>query len=474
MKHTAFGWLFLGAAFFAVATTAAKGDDAQPDKIEAQIKALDDAVQEETPPRTNPSLYGPRLVRDSRPDNEIALIRDFVSQHNYAHAIEVAQRVAEWDDTVEVHKAAARLVDLLTARGESEKAENAATVKTALDDLTQAIRANAEATKFGPIQKELFDALALTQPSETQEKTAAYAQLQAADAYRQKWMDYLADKNAERSMAASIDLQNLSASDPLFMPISQTELLQRSREAANAVTEAILAKIDLASPDDLPTAIRGVREMPQMHEDNTDLSNLISAMENLASANRAYQNKNYVLALQQLQDGFLPMRGEAPGVAQPTEGWQKTAEQKIAETKDALRLQVIKALLALTDVPDPNRGESFSDYLLRIAAQEEKAANWTALEQVLQTLQNFPPGSSFTSSQRTQQDLASLRAYFLGQKMEAAGQYLDAMRFYRQSLATLGEFFPPEPPEERLSFLRKKYPDLYQQMEQQAVSTAGT
>ena len=62
--------------------------------------------------------------------------------------------------------------------------------------------------------------------------------------------------------------------------------------------------------------------------------------------------------------------------------------------------------------------------------------------------------------------LGTFLAYFIfimrkGEKLEAAGQTLDAIRSYRQALATLGKFFPADPPATKLKDLEKKYPDLY-------------
>ena len=61
----------------------------------------------------------------------------------------------------------------------------------------------------------------------------------------------------------------------------------------------------------------------------------------------------------------------------------------------------------------------------------------------------------------------------MGEKLEAAGQNLDAIRSYRQALATLGKFFPAEPATTKLEEMKKKFPDLYAQALQLPIAARG-
>jgi tetratricopeptide (TPR) repeat protein len=129
---------------------------------------------------------------------------------------------------------------------------------------------------------------------------------------------------------------------------------------------------------------------------------------------------------------------------------------------------VVQAMLAMPDAPTPQKDEIASDYLLRLAAAKAKAGDWTGLQQVLQVYQ--PAAAAFNQASWLQEDLAGLHSYFIGQKLEAAGQHLDAIRAYRVALATLGKFFPADPVTTQLNDLQKKYPDLYQQALQRPIS----
>ncbi len=70
-----------------------------------------------------------------------------------------------------------------------------------------------------------------------------------------------------------------------------------------------------------------------------------------------------------------------------------------------------------------------------------------------------------------QEDLAGLHTYLVGEKLEDAGQTLDAIRSYRQALATIGKYFPAAPPSAKLNELAKKYPALYQQALQEPITS---
>ena len=141
---------------------------------------------------------------------------------------------------------------------------------------------------------------------------------------------------------------------------------------------------------------------------------------------------------------------------------------QVLELKESTLIKVAQGMLALPQAPAPPASQRAVDYLGTLAEAKAKAADWPGLQQVLAILaqvagpDNTPPS--------LQEDTAAVRAYLIGEKLEAAGQTLDAIRSYRQSLATLGKYFPADPPAAKLKELAARFPDVYRQAIQQPIA----
>jgi hypothetical protein len=248
-------------------------------------------------------------------------------------------------------------------------------------------------------------------------------------------------------------------------------LLDMSLKMSGQQPAVIDSKVEVHSFDDLAAAISQLQALQRSGGYyNQDASEQLNALQNLRNAYLAYQDKNYTGALQSLQGyPFMAAGMVTSGVSSSASGVApspNSLRKEILALKDQLLVDIAQGL---PDAPAPDKDERATDYLLRIAGLRAKASDWAGLQQVLTVYGQF--ANNFYAQQSwLQEDLAGLHAYLVGEKLEAAGQTLDAIRSYRQSLATLGKFFPADPPAAKLKALAKQSPDLYQQALQQPIS----
>jgi hypothetical protein len=349
----------------------------------------------------------------------------------------------------------------------------AAKLKTLLDQWTQDVLTKKDPKDFDALLPQVAEAVSQARmgafSDSNADRNAAYMQLEGADRFLKSWQSYLIDKNAGNSQAASNELRSLASNNSAFMPIPRSELLERSMKEAVQTPPALETKIELHTLDDLPGAITELEMLQRNGNYNNTMGQISNALQNLQTAYQAYQDKNYSMALQLLVNNYgMGMVTDGPVSTGGNGTSQEPLHKKIAELKNTLLLDVVQAMLAMPDAPTPQKDEIASDYLLRLAAAKAKAGDWTGLQQVLQVYQ--PAAAAFNQASWLQEDLAGLHSYFIGQKLEAAGQHLDAIRAYRVALATLGKFFPADPVTTQLNDLQKKYPDLYQQALQRPIS----
>jgi tetratricopeptide (TPR) repeat protein len=409
-------------------------------------------------------------------------LRGNVEGKDFRNALTQAKLIAGADPSPEVQKAVEALIPALQAAEDAQTAEVKGKLKVILDQATQAVLTLKDSKDFDAVIGIVATAMDQARAGaygNGWDRQLAFTQLGGASRFLKEWQSYLIDQSAGNTQAAANDLRSLAAGNDSFMPIGRSELLERAQKEPvqapkamepNAVPPKVTeAKIELHSLDDLSGAISQIESMQRGRNFNMDMNGLLNAMRNLQNAYLAYQDKNYTAALQQLVNNpFFAFGPIGPNVVGGGNGdGQESLHKTLADLKNTLLIKVVQALLALPDAAAPQKDESATDYLSRVAAAKEKAADWSGLQQVLQVYQQAAP---FNSAPWLQEDLAGLHAYFVGNKLEAAGQHLDAIRSYRQSLATLGKFFPADPSAKQLDELQNKYPDLYTQALQQPIT----
>jgi hypothetical protein len=413
----------------------------------------------------------------SRAIARLRTLEAYVARKNFDNALNNASQVGAADPSDAVQKALEPLIATLTQARDDAAREAAAEMKKVLDDATAAIKTKTNPADFDSVLTEIGDAVNANRlASGDPQRQAAYLQLEAANRFVTQWQSYLTDQKGGNLQNAANDLRNLTMQEGSFMPIPRSELLQRAlKESGQATGPAFLdSKIELHSFDDLPTAIAQLEALQRSGNYSMEMGNLSNALQSLHTAWLSYQDKNYTAALQQLtMNPFFGgvMSGMVRVGVAPAPGDQDSLRKEVSELKNQLMVEIVQGLLNLPDLLAPQPGELASDYLLRLAAAREKAGDWTGLQQVLLVYQQA--AATFNASAWLQEDLAGLHAYLVGEKLEGAGQDLDAIRSYRQALATIGKFFPADPPAAKLNELQKKYPDLYQQALQQPITPRG-
>jgi hypothetical protein len=441
------------------------------------------AASTNTPSSVPPANPGPTITTEMPPQFRAlryyyALRQDF-ARKDFTNAINVANNLNAADPSPEMQSAIGAIVPQLQKLKDAQDAGASAQLKSALDRATQAVISAKDPKDLDPVLSELGAAIDQSRSGTYGGlRQTAYLQLESASRFVKEWQSYLVDQAAGNSMQAANDLRNLANMSDTFMPIPRSEILARSLKVAGTATttQAVAdSKIEVHSFDDLPAAINQLQLLQRGGNYSMEMNGLMNSMQNLENAYHAYQDKNYTGALQQLQNySFgVSMGGVVSGVAGTPDKTDThgSLREEITALKDTLLVEVVQGLLAMPDAPAPQKDEHAQDYLLRLAGLEESAADWTGLQQVLTVYQQ---AAGFAGPQAwLQEDLTGLRAYLVGEKLESAGQTLDAIRSYRESLATLGRFFPAEPPAAKLKELEKNHPDLYQKALLLPISVKG-
>jgi hypothetical protein len=405
----------------------------------------------------------------------VRILENMVQHKNFNSAYNAATEISVEDRTEAMQKALTPIEAELAQARDAQMADAAGDLKKVLDDATDAVKTKTDPKDFDSILAEIAAALSANFSREGGYRQGDNQQLQSASRFVRDWQSYLIEEKAGNPQMAANDLRNLTMQENSFMPIPRSELLERAmKESGQAAGPAAFnAKIEIHSLDDLPAAIAQLEVLQRSGGFSMEANNLLNAMQNLRTAWLSYQDKNYSAALQQLT--MNPFFGGMINGVQPVGGTpsgdQDALRKELAALKNQLMLEIVQGLLNLPDLAAPQPGELASDYLLRLAEAREKAADWTGLQEVLLVYQQA--AATFGMAAWLQEDLAGLHAYLVGEKLEGAGQNLDAIRSYRQALATIGKFFPADPPAAKLNELQKKYPDLYQQALQQPIIPRG-
>jgi len=426
-------------------------------------------------PATNSPSPIPAMSADQlRSVRCVHTLQQAVKTKDFAKAILLANNLGSFDMSDAAQKALATIVPELQKLKDAQDAEGSEQSKSVLDRASKAVVIAKEAKDLDPVLADLAEAIKQSQGGRYgSDRQNAYLQLQAAMRFVKGWQSYLIDQSAGNAMQAANDLRNLTNGNDTFMPIPRSEILARALKVSTTETQVVDSKVEVHSFDDISAAISQLQLLQRSGNYNADVGGLINSLQSLQNAYLAYQDKNYAGALQQMQNyPFMVMAGAmvgGGGVSVDKSGTQSSLREEIIALKDTLLVKIVQGLLNLPDAPEPQKDEHAQDYLLRLAALREKAADWAGLLQILEVYQQicgpFNPSQPWLA-----EDLTGLHAYLVGEKLDAAGQNLDAIRSFRQALATLGKFFPADAPAAKLKDLEKKYPDLYKTALEEPIS----
>ena len=476
-----------GNVSYAQAPTSYAGSD-----LDQKISALENLVLEDeqkqqagATPATDATAVTPPATTNAAPAmptitfaqmgpavRYVRSLRQDVARQSYTNAISAANNAAGADNSPAVQKAVADLLPLLQKAKDEQEASSKQElqgVQGLIDRATKVILSAKDPKELDPLVVEIGQAIAQNRSGVyAPDRQATSTLLQEVSRFVKEWQSYLSDQASGNAMQAANDLRSLANMSDTYMPIPRSELLARAAKASGTEPAAIDMQVEVKSFDDIPAAISKLQMLQRSGNYNMEMNTLMSSLQSLQNAYLAYQDKNYSGALQAMQ-GY-PMMIDS--MINPTTAGEKppahdSLRREIIELKDTLLVEIAQGLLAMPDAPAPQKDESGPNYVLRIAELKKKAADWTGLQQVLMVYQQV--AGMYNPQPWLQEDLSGIHAYLIGEKLEAAGQYLDAIRSYRQALATLGKFFPADPAAAKLKELEKAYPDAYKEALQQPI-----
>jgi hypothetical protein len=419
-------------------------------------------------------------------------LRQNTLREDYTNALAAAHNLEGADPRDEIKQAIAGIVPELEQLRDARQAVVNTQIQGLADQVTKAILAAKDPKDLDAVIQGIDQSATKSRAQLSgAERQSAFLQIEDVSRFAKGWQRYLSDQVAGNAQQCQNDLRSLSEINCSYMPIPRSQLLALEQSVAGADAQPLDVKIELHSLDDIPAAIAklqdvqpaapvafqpGVQVGPNIQMGMQPVPGpspaaniLINSLESLQASSKAYADKDFPGALKALTFPFFSQAAIVAAVGQDANGAGPIRKQ-VMTLEQGLLIKIAQGLLAMPDLPAAKPDDTAADYLSRVAAAKAKAADWSGLEQVLTvSAQVAGPGDPPPA---LQEDLAGLRAYLVGEKLEAAGQNLDAIRSYRQSLATLGKYFPADAPAVKLKELQTKFPDLYQQALQQPIAKA--
>jgi hypothetical protein len=409
--------------------------------------------------------------------HEFGLLREFIRKKDVIQALYSVQGLEGHDlQNHELHKALLVLAESLDVQAKIDKEASEEAATKLLDHATKVLLAAKAPEDMDGVVTEVQAALDASRLVYAQDKDGTFHRLESANHFVKDWQNYLSVRAAGDHQDAAQDLRTLADKENTYMPVPRSEILRLAdKESELSITwsppppPVDYSVFVLRSFDDIEPAIAHVVEF-QKRLTTVELNGILCQLQILERAKDSYDTKNFegTIRLLGVQDGGIVIDGS--NTEPRKDSGAATVRRKIALLKNQLLIESARGILAANDPPPPKENELPTDYLERLAQARKEASDWPGLQQVLEVEQmvygGMPPPW-------LRDDLSGIRAYLMGQKMEQAGQTLDAIRYYRQALATLGRYFPGDPPAGKLDALKKSNPDLYQKVMQQPLAERG-
>jgi len=264
-----------------------------------------------------------------------------------------------------------------------------------------------------------------------------------------RWQDYLSQAKSGNEDAATTLLISLSKETSNFPFVPRSEILARVK-SSGVVAEGGMdneAKIVLPSLKgktlaDVEDLKQQVREVQVRNRGNSQAAEM---MQQLQALDRAQE---------ELEVGQI---GQAYSYCTGSSGFPRSSD--LLPLRQQLLIQVLPPYLGVAKAYPAKEQETPVEYLERVIKEAREKREWVTLWKALEVYRGVAFGSQ--APNWVQADISGMSQYIVGQNLEKAGQYVDAIRAYKRVLSQAGQYLPVEATTERLQALAKERPEDY-------------
>lgn len=263
------------------------------------------------------------------------------------------------------------------------------------------------------------------------------------------WQDYLAHNKLGNLDAAEQKLRSLADNTSAYPFVPRSEILDR-------IKPLIQEKETLTTDRSNPLSLEGKKL-----KDVLELKNKV--YEQLSKTPQA----NGLRELQQALDELLRAQAQLNSglIGQAFDYCTKqnygNRANDLLPLRQELLLETLPRYLGIAAQYPTKKEENPADYLLRIVQEARSKKEWTIAWKALEAYRQVAFGSVQVPAWLTA-DISGFSTFIIAQNQEKAGQYIDAIRFYRRVVISAGENLPLREASERLTALQKERPEDYQ------------
>ena len=265
------------------------------------------------------------------------------------------------------------------------------------------------------------------------------------------WKAYLSNRKAGYADIARSNLRNLldkAVEYPFFDAVQVKSAMAVIDGELNAPQAEVLEILrSVKTPSDISGAVTRLEKISASVRDQDDLQATLRQLRTLATQ---YAENRY---------GFVGDSHGISGGVQPS----SPSKPELLRIEGLVEMDTLTRAFAELGLSGPKPNETTVAYTFRMANAAAKEKKWDLVIRILSGSTRSANRSASNSSGGSIEK--AIKAYIVGQRLEAAGQYASAIQSYRRVLAVSGDLAPIEEATERLKKLSAEHKDAVAQVD---------
>jgi hypothetical protein len=274
------------------------------------------------------------------------------------------------------------------------------------------------------------------------------------------WQDYLAQSKLGNLDAAAQKLRNLADNTSSYPFVARSEILGR-------ITPLMAEKTNLSFDNSSPFSMEG-KKLKDVAELRVKINEQVRKTPQLEGIKELQQALDELIRAQvQLKSGLI---GQT--FTYCTRQNYGPRSNDLLALRQELLLETLPLYLGVAVKYPTKKEENPAGYIMRVVQESRSNREWNITWKALEAYRQVAFGSVQVPDWLTS-DISGYSCFIIAQNQETAGQYVDAIRFYRRVVTSTGENLPLKEASDRLAVLQKERPEDYQKAMTEPEPTAA-
>jgi len=271
---------------------------------------------------------------------------------------------------------------------------------------------------------------------------------QAAVSFLCHWQDYLQQMKSGNVDAGARVLRELANDTSRYPFVPRSEILGRINGSPNdngdgSPVQPAVPSVQGKTLADVDALIIQTRELLSRNRNAQDLQQFLQKLDALAQAREAARSGLLGQAFGYCTNRDLMMNGQ----------------DYLLPLRQELLAQILPDYVGVAKTYPMGKDETAPDYLLRITKEARTKGDWMTAWKAMDTYRAVAYANGSGQPAWLSGEIQGLSQFIVAQNLEAAGQYVDAIRAYKRVLSQQGEDLPIKETTDRLAALKKEHPD---------------